>query len=46
VSCPDGAIALDDGDNPHVDYDVCKGCLICVEECPTGTIHQVREVEA
>jgi pyruvate ferredoxin oxidoreductase gamma subunit len=46
VSCPDGAIALDDGDNPHIDYDVCKGCLICVEECPTKTIHQVREVEA
>jgi pyruvate ferredoxin oxidoreductase gamma subunit len=46
VSCPEGAIALDDGDHPHVDYDVCKGCLICVEECPTGTIHQVREVDA
>jgi len=46
VSCPDGAIALDDGDHPRIDYDVCKGCLICVEECPTQTIHQVREVEA
>lgn len=46
VSCPDGAIALDDGEHPHIDYDVCKGCLICVEECPTRTIHRVREVEA
>ena len=45
VSCPEGAIALDEGDNPHIDYDVCKGCLICVEECPTHTIHQVRESE-
>jgi pyruvate ferredoxin oxidoreductase gamma subunit len=45
VSCPDGAIALDDEDNPHINYDVCKGCLICVEECPTRTIHQVREAE-
>jgi pyruvate ferredoxin oxidoreductase gamma subunit len=46
VSCPDGAIALDDGDNPHINYDVCKGCLICVEECPTQAIHKVREAEA
>ena len=46
VSCPDGAIGLDDGDHPHINYDVCKGCLICVEECPTQTIHKVREAEA
>ena len=26
-----------------IDYEVCKGCLICLEECPTHTIHQVRE---
>ena len=45
VSCPDGAIALDEVDNPHIDYDVCKGCLICVEECPTHTIHIVREAQ-
>jgi pyruvate ferredoxin oxidoreductase gamma subunit len=45
VSCPDGAIALDDGGNPHIDYDVCKGCLICAEECPTRTIHRVWEAE-
>jgi pyruvate ferredoxin oxidoreductase gamma subunit len=46
VSCPEGAIALDERDNPHIDYDVCKGCLICVEECPTQTIHRVLEAEA
>jgi pyruvate ferredoxin oxidoreductase gamma subunit len=46
VSCPEGAIGLDEGDNPHIDYDVCKGCLICVEECPTEAIHTVREAEA
>jgi pyruvate ferredoxin oxidoreductase gamma subunit len=45
VSCPDGAIALDEVDNPHIDYEVCKGCLICVEECPTHTIHTVREAQ-
>jgi pyruvate ferredoxin oxidoreductase gamma subunit len=34
VRCPEGAISLDEKDNPHIDYDHCKGCLICVEECP------------
>ncbi|HLC43221.1 MAG TPA: 4Fe-4S dicluster domain-containing protein, partial [Methylomirabilota bacterium] len=44
VRCPDGAILLDSFENPHVDYGVCKGCLICVEECPTHAIAKVREV--
>lgn len=43
VSCPEGAISLDEVDNPHVDYEVCKGCLVCVEECPTHAIHKERE---
>jgi pyruvate ferredoxin oxidoreductase gamma subunit len=43
VSCPEGAIGLDDKDNPHIDYEVCKGCLICVEECPTHTIAKILE---
>jgi len=31
---------------PSIDYAVCKGCLICVEECSTHTMHQVREADA
>lgn len=31
--CPDGAIVRGDGAYV-VDYDVCKGCGICVAECP------------
>jgi Pyruvate/2-oxoacid:ferredoxin oxidoreductase delta subunit len=27
-----------------VDYDYCKGCGICVEECPCGAIEMVPEV--
>ena len=46
MSCPEGAIALDDNDSPLIDYDVCKGCLICVEECPTHTIGKILEAEA
>lgn len=26
-------------------YGVCKGCLICIEECPRPAIHLVWEAE-
>src|SRR5262249_3553356 len=35
VRCPEAAITLDRDNYPSVDYDVCKGCLLCVHECPT-----------
>jgi Pyruvate/2-oxoacid:ferredoxin oxidoreductase delta subunit len=28
------------------DYEVCKGCQICVEMCPTGAIAMVPEEDA
>jgi Pyruvate/2-oxoacid:ferredoxin oxidoreductase delta subunit len=27
-----------------VDYAVCKGCLLCVHECPTHAFNVVKEV--
>ncbi len=37
--CPDLAIsARPDGDGYAINYDYCKGCCICVEECPRGAI--------
>jgi pyruvate ferredoxin oxidoreductase gamma subunit len=44
VSCPEAAIALDDGEYPWVDLEVCKGCLLCVHECPTHAFRVEREV--
>jgi 2-oxoacid:acceptor oxidoreductase delta subunit (pyruvate/2-ketoisovalerate family) len=36
--CPDNAIAkLADG-SYEIDYDYCKGCGLCVTECPVGAI--------
>jgi pyruvate ferredoxin oxidoreductase gamma subunit len=35
--CPDGAIRVD-GDTPRIDYDHCKGCLVCVAQCPPHAI--------
>ena len=33
--CPDHAI---DSKNFEINYDYCKGCLICVRECPVKAI--------
>jgi Pyruvate/2-oxoacid:ferredoxin oxidoreductase delta subunit len=46
--CPDNAvIKLDapgsDGRMYAFDYDFCKGCGICVAECPSGAIELVAE---
>jgi 2-oxoacid:acceptor oxidoreductase delta subunit (pyruvate/2-ketoisovalerate family) len=37
--CPDNAvIKLGPGQRYEIDYDYCKGCGICVSECPSGAI--------
>jgi 2-oxoacid:acceptor oxidoreductase delta subunit (pyruvate/2-ketoisovalerate family) len=37
--CPDNAvIKLGHGQGYEIDYDYCKGCGICVSECPSGAI--------
>jgi len=44
--CPDGAITVDDTGRPQIDYAHCKGCLICVAQCPPHAITAVPEHEA
>ncbi|OGO41695.1 MAG: hypothetical protein A2Z04_06000, partial [Chloroflexi bacterium RBG_16_57_9] len=34
ISCPDSAIYIEDGQVTGFDYDHCKGCGICANECP------------
>ncbi len=42
--CPDNAvIKLGSGNRYEIDYDYCKGCGICVTECPSGAIEMVPE---
>jgi 2-oxoacid:acceptor oxidoreductase delta subunit (pyruvate/2-ketoisovalerate family) len=37
--CPDNAIhKVDGGHGYEIDYDYCKGCGLCVAECPAGAI--------
>jgi pyruvate ferredoxin oxidoreductase delta subunit len=38
------AIAFDEKDI-DIDYDYCKGCGICANECPVDAIKMVEEVE-
>ncbi len=44
--CPDGAIHAAPDGIPEIDYDHCKGCLVCVAVCPTHAIRAVPEREA
>jgi pyruvate ferredoxin oxidoreductase delta subunit len=39
--CPDGVITRTIP--PKVDYEYCKGCGICAEECPAGAINMIEE---
>jgi NADPH-dependent glutamate synthase beta subunit-like oxidoreductase len=42
--CPDNAIIkLGPGKRYEIDYDFCKGCSLCVAECPAGAISVVPE---
>jgi 2-oxoacid:acceptor oxidoreductase delta subunit (pyruvate/2-ketoisovalerate family) len=42
VYCPDLSVKkISHG--YKIDFDYCKGCAICAEECPRGVIHMVQE---
>ena len=44
--CPDGAINVNAQNEPEIDYDHCKGCLVCVAQCPPHAIHAIPESQA
>ena len=43
--CPDGAITVNEN-TPEIDYDHCKGCMICVAQCRAHAIKAVSEQQA
>lgn len=54
IVCPDLCFVWQDNPNPQarnrrmlagIDYQYCKGCLKCVEVCPTAALVKMREAE-
>jgi 2-oxoacid:acceptor oxidoreductase delta subunit (pyruvate/2-ketoisovalerate family) len=42
--CPDNAVQkVDEAHGYRFDYDFCKGCGLCVQECPCGAIEMIPE---
>jgi Pyruvate/2-oxoacid:ferredoxin oxidoreductase delta subunit len=44
--CPEGAITIKEVRGKKravIDYDYCKGCLICIEVCPQKAIISEKE---
>lgn len=44
--CPDAAIDVTDDRRPVIDYDHCKGCLLCAAVCPPHAIRVEPEAGA
>ena len=36
IMCPDSAITVENGKVAGFDYDYCKGCGICADQCPVN----------
>jgi NADPH-dependent glutamate synthase beta subunit-like oxidoreductase len=47
VVCPDVSVMRDERENGHYEIRTtyCKGCLVCVQECPTGCLEKVPELD-
>ena len=43
VACPDSSIIAVNGTMTGIDYDHCKGCGVCVNECRFNALEFVRE---
>lgn len=44
IFCPEGCITRRADDTPEVNYDYCKGCGVCANECRLGAIEMEREM--
>ncbi len=43
IFCPDGSIKRSPDDTPEINYEYCKGCGICANECRLKAIKMERE---
>jgi NADPH-dependent glutamate synthase beta subunit-like oxidoreductase len=47
IVCPDVSVQRDVRENGHygIRLPYCKGCLVCVQECPTGCLEKAPEMD-
>jgi 2-oxoacid:acceptor oxidoreductase delta subunit (pyruvate/2-ketoisovalerate family) len=43
LHCPDAAVLVEGEVFKGFDYELCKGCELCAEMCPTDAIQMVPE---
>jgi len=43
IFCPEGSIKRNKDDSISINYDYCKGCGVCANQCPTKAITMNRE---
>lgn len=43
IFCPDSSIMVKDGKMTGIDYDYCKGCGICANQCPVDALEMEQE---
>lgn len=43
MACPEGTIRIRNDGYPEVELVYCKGCGICVHECPKQALHLVKD---
>lgn len=43
IFCPEGAIKRNEDGSVEINYEYCKGCGVCKNQCPVKAIKMVRE---
>ena len=43
IFCPEGSIKREKDDSVSIDYEYCKGCGVCAQECKVKAITMERE---
>jgi len=43
--CPEASVKIVDK-KAKINYDYCKGCGVCANECPQDAIQMIPEIEA
>ena len=46
IYCPDLSFIVKEGEIIGIDYDFCKGCGICANQCPSNALEMINEDES